>query len=94
MSLFDFGARLLRQLPAETAHTATLTLAGALRPLLPTAAADDAKLHVRAFGLDRDESFSFELQDSAERRGPCASLLRQRWFVLRCPLVYGSCDFG
>lgn len=52
MSLFDFGARLLRQLPAETAHTATLTLASALTPLLPTAAADDAKLRVRAFGLD------------------------------------------
>ena len=52
MSLFDFGARLLRQLPAETAHTATLTLAGALTPLLPTAAADDAKLGERAFGLD------------------------------------------
>jgi dihydroorotate dehydrogenase len=52
VSLFDFGARLLRQLPAETAHTATLTLAGALTPLLPTAAANDAKLGVRAFGLD------------------------------------------
>ena len=52
MSLFDFGARLLRQLPAETAHTATLTLAGALTPLLPATTADDTKLSVRAFGLD------------------------------------------
>jgi dihydroorotate dehydrogenase len=52
VSLFDFGARLLRQLPAETAHTATLTLAGALTPLLPMTAADDARLGVRAFGLD------------------------------------------
>jgi dihydroorotate dehydrogenase len=52
VSLFDFGARLLRQLPAETAHTATLTLAGALTPLLPATTADDAKLGVRAFGLD------------------------------------------
>ena len=52
MSLFDFGARLLRQLPAETAHTMTLSLAGALTPLLPAPSAEDAGLSVRAFGLN------------------------------------------
>jgi dihydroorotate dehydrogenase len=52
VSLFDVGARLLRQLPAETAHTMTLSLAGALTPLLPAAPADDPRLGVRAFGLN------------------------------------------
>ncbi|HEU0096741.1 MAG TPA: quinone-dependent dihydroorotate dehydrogenase, partial [Rhizomicrobium sp.] len=52
MSIFDLGARLLRQLPAETAHNATLALAGALTPLLPRPGAGDPRLAVRAFGLD------------------------------------------
>ena len=52
MSLFDLGARLLRQLPAETAHHATLSLAGAISPLLPAPPDDDARLAVKAFGLD------------------------------------------
>jgi dihydroorotate dehydrogenase len=52
MSVFDLGARLLRVLPAETAHCATLALAGAAAPLIPRAAPDDPRLAVRAFGLD------------------------------------------
>ena len=52
MSVFDLGARLLRQLPAETAHQATLALAGALRPLLPARTADDPRLAVKAFGFN------------------------------------------
>ncbi len=52
MSVFDLGARLLRQLPAETAHNATLRLAGGLGPLIPPAPADDPSLAVTAFGLD------------------------------------------
>jgi dihydroorotate dehydrogenase len=52
VSIFDLGARLLRQLPAETAHNATLALAGAMTPLLPARAPDDPRLAVRAFGLD------------------------------------------
>jgi dihydroorotate dehydrogenase len=52
VSVFDLGAGLLRQLPAETAHQATLTLARAAGPLLPSPAPDDARLAVRAFGLD------------------------------------------
>lgn len=52
MSIFDLGARLLRQLPAETAHNATLALAGACTPFLPAPGAGDPRLAVRAFGLD------------------------------------------
>jgi dihydroorotate dehydrogenase len=52
MSVFDLGARLLRRLPAETAHRATLALAGAAAPLIPRTAPDDPALAVRAFGLD------------------------------------------
>ena len=52
MSLFDLGAGLLRQMPAETAHRATLKLAAAVGPLIPSPAPDDARLAVRAFGLD------------------------------------------
>lgn len=51
MSLFDLGAGLLRQLPAETAHRATLKLAAAAGPLIPSPAPDDARLAVSAFGL-------------------------------------------
>jgi dihydroorotate dehydrogenase len=49
--LVDVGARLVRQLPPETAHNATLALLGAAGPLLPAAAPDDPRLAVRAFGL-------------------------------------------
>jgi dihydroorotate dehydrogenase len=52
MSLFDLGAGLLRQLPAETAHRATLKLAAAVGPLIPSPAPDDARLAVSAFGLN------------------------------------------
>jgi len=51
MSLFDLGAGLLRQLPAESAHRATLKLAAAMGPLIPSPAPDDARLAVSAFGL-------------------------------------------
>jgi dihydroorotate dehydrogenase len=52
VSIFDLGARLVRQLPPETAHNATLALLGAMGPLLPAAAPDDPRLAVRAFGLN------------------------------------------
>ena len=50
--MLDSAARLLRLLPAETAHNATLALLGAAWPLLPAARPDDPRLAVRAFGLD------------------------------------------
>jgi dihydroorotate dehydrogenase len=48
----DVAARLLRFLPAETAHRTTIGLARAGGALLPRAMADDPRLAVRAFGLD------------------------------------------
>src|ERR1700710_2669921 len=50
--MMDLGAALLRQLPAETAHRATLKLARLPAPLLPRPAPDDPRLSVTAFGLD------------------------------------------
>jgi dihydroorotate dehydrogenase len=49
--LMDAGAALLRLLPPETAHRATLKLLGLAAPLLPRAAGDDARLAVDALGL-------------------------------------------
>jgi dihydroorotate dehydrogenase len=51
MSL-DLAARALRALPAETAHRATLRLTGLFAPLLPKAPSDDARLGVKALGLE------------------------------------------
>src|ERR1700761_3659648 len=48
----DLGAALLRRLPAESAHRATLKLAAMAAPFFPTAAPDDPRLKVRALGLD------------------------------------------
>jgi dihydroorotate dehydrogenase len=49
--LLDAAAGLLRLLPAETAHRATITLTEMAAPLLPAPKADDACLAVKAFGL-------------------------------------------
>jgi dihydroorotate dehydrogenase len=49
---FDLAARILRALPAETAHRATLGLTGLFAPLLLSAPADDPRLRVRALGFD------------------------------------------
>jgi dihydroorotate dehydrogenase len=51
LGLIDFGAGLLRQLPAETAHDAGLRLARVMDPFLPNAGPDDPRLAVTAFGL-------------------------------------------
>ncbi|HEY4276525.1 MAG TPA: quinone-dependent dihydroorotate dehydrogenase [Rhizomicrobium sp.] len=51
MSL-DLAARLLRALPAETAHRATIRLTGLFAPTLPKSRPDDARLGVRVLGLD------------------------------------------
>jgi dihydroorotate dehydrogenase len=50
MSL-DLAARVLRVLPAETAHRATVRLTGLFAPLLSEAPPDDLRLGVTAFGL-------------------------------------------
>lgn len=52
MTISDLGAAMLRRLPAESAHRATLRLVGLAAPLLPAAGPDDPRLKVRALGLD------------------------------------------
>jgi dihydroorotate dehydrogenase len=49
--LVDLGAALVRLLPPETAHRATLALLRTGEPLLPRQPAGDAHLAVEAFGL-------------------------------------------
>ncbi|HEY5337144.1 MAG TPA: quinone-dependent dihydroorotate dehydrogenase [Rhizomicrobium sp.] len=49
--LMDWGASLLRRLPAETAHRATLRLLNLSAPFLPRAALDDSRLGLDALGL-------------------------------------------
>jgi dihydroorotate dehydrogenase len=49
---FDLAAGLLRRFPAETAHRATLLLAGSAGPLLPRRGPDDPRLATRVFGID------------------------------------------
>ena len=51
MSL-DLAARVLRALPAEAAHRATLRLTGLFAPLLPKAPSDDRRLGVKTLGLN------------------------------------------
>src|ERR1043166_7897102 len=48
--LMDAAAGLLRFLPAEDAHKATIKLVSRLGPLLPRGAPDDPRLAVTAFG--------------------------------------------
>jgi dihydroorotate dehydrogenase len=47
----DAGAAVMRLLPAETAHRATLGLLTLAAPMLPRSASDDARLAVSALGL-------------------------------------------
>jgi dihydroorotate dehydrogenase len=47
----ESGAALLRRLPPETAHRATLSLLRVCAPLIPRAGADDPRLAVSALGL-------------------------------------------
>jgi dihydroorotate dehydrogenase len=49
--LLDLGARLLRSLPPEASHRATIRLTKLVGPLLPTPPPDDPRLAVEAFGL-------------------------------------------
>jgi len=49
--LLDAGARMLRQLPPETSHRATIRLLSAGGAVLPAALPDDPKLAVTALGL-------------------------------------------
>jgi dihydroorotate dehydrogenase len=50
--LMEMGTGLMRLLPAEAAHRATIGLVQAAGPLLPQADSDDPRLAVRVLGLD------------------------------------------
>jgi dihydroorotate dehydrogenase len=52
VTISDLGAAMLRCLPAESAHRATLKLVQLTDPFRPAPAADDPRLNVRAFGLN------------------------------------------
>jgi dihydroorotate dehydrogenase len=52
VTISDLGAALLRCLPAESAHRATLRLVGLAAPFLPACAPDDRRLRVQALGLE------------------------------------------
>ena len=47
----DWGTKLLRTLPPETSHRATIRLLTATEPLLPDSEPDDPRLAVEIFGL-------------------------------------------
>src|SRR5579872_4828266 len=49
--MLDAAAGLLRLLPAETAHRATIALTAVAGPLLPPPKGDDPRLAIEAFGL-------------------------------------------
>src|SRR5215831_12204603 len=51
LMLLDAGAWMLRRLPPETSHRATIRLLSAGGAVLPAAPPDDAKLAVTALGL-------------------------------------------
>jgi dihydroorotate dehydrogenase len=48
--ILDAAALVLRLFPAETAHLATIRLAGAFGPLIPAARPDDSRLAIRVLG--------------------------------------------
>jgi dihydroorotate dehydrogenase len=50
--MFHLATRALRLLPPESAHNATLTLAGWAAPFLPLSAQDDPRLAVNVLGLN------------------------------------------
>ena len=50
--VFRLATRTLRLLPPESAHNATLKLAGWAAPFLPSSADDDPRLAVKVLGLD------------------------------------------
>ena len=52
MSISNLGAALIRRLPVESAHRATLRLVRLSDPFRPMPAPDDPRLKVSAFGLD------------------------------------------
>jgi dihydroorotate dehydrogenase len=70
----DTGAALLRKLPAETAHRATLALLQFGAPFLPRPAADDPRLAVSALGLQLPNPIGLAAGFDKDARVPDALL--------------------
>src|ERR1700733_5909776 len=72
--LMDAGAALLRCLPPETAHRATLGLLRLSAPFLPAASPDDQRLAVTAFGLSFPNSIGLAAGFDKDAEVPDAML--------------------
>lgn len=81
--VLDAGAALLRSLPPETAHRATLALVGLGAPLVPVAATDDPKLAVRALGLHFPNPMGLAAGFDKDARVPDA-MLRLGFGFIEC----------
>ena len=71
---FDWGAALLRRLPAETAHRATLALLQFASPLIRSAPTDDPRLAVSALGLRFPNPIGLAAGFDKDARAPDAML--------------------
>lgn len=71
---FDWGASLLRKLPAEAAHRTTLSLLRCARPLIPAAQPDDPRLAVSALGLQFPNPIGLAAGFDKDARVPDAML--------------------
>jgi len=72
--LLDWGAAVLRALPPEPAHIATLRLLRLASPFLPRAPADDPRLAVRALGLSFPNPIGLSAGFDKDAIAPGASL--------------------
>jgi dihydroorotate dehydrogenase len=72
--MIDSGASLLRRLPPEAAHRATLALLGLAAPLMARAAPDDLRLAVSALGLRFPNPIGLAAGFDKDARVPAAML--------------------
>ena len=79
----DLGAALLRKLPPETAHRATISLLRFCAPFVPRAAADDPRLAVSVLGLDFPNPLGLAAGFDKDARAPGA-LLRLGFGFVEC----------
>jgi len=79
--MLDWGAKLLRTLPAETAHRATLSLLERAAPLLRSAAPDDPRLAVSALGMSFPNPIGLAAGFDKDARVPGAMLKAGFGFV-------------
>ncbi len=84
--ILDFATQILRLLPAETAHRATMSLAKTFTPLLAAPAADDPRLAVEAFGLHFPNPVGLAAGFDKDARIPVA-MLRLGFGFVECGTV-------